>query len=87
MKPDPATVPGRNCADLDPDLFFPAANDLKGLRAAKRLCHGCPALVECLEFALALERGTGHSGRSGVFGGTTPRQRAKIHTDRRRAAA
>jgi hypothetical protein len=39
----------------------------------------------CLEFALTIEATTGRTGRHGVFGGKTPRQRAEIA--RRRAAA
>lgn len=37
------------------DLFFPARDDwIAGrIKEAKRICHTCPVIVECLDFVLA----------------------------------
>lgn len=46
------------------DLFFGKSTEYE----AKRICGGCPANVECREYAL-------HSKQEyGVWGGMTPRQ-------------
>lgn len=54
------------CAQVDPELFFPA----KGVSAlpAKRVCAGCPVRAECLVEALV--RGE----EFGVWGGLTVRE-------------
>lgn len=73
-----------NCRDADTELFFPASNDISGGRQIIRVyCKTCPIMAECLEWALEMEGQAGHSGRSGIYGGTTPRQRAGIYRKRR----
>jgi len=81
---DPATIEDRNCATGDPEAFFPSAVDVRGVAAAKRICAGCPALDVCLEWAMHHERGTGHSSRTGVYGGLSARQRANLAAQQRR---
>ena len=68
----------RNCADVDPDVFFP--NDGAGVIAAQKVCAGCPVKDQCREYALA------NNIVYGVWGGTSERQRRRILRDRRRAA-
>ena len=65
------------------DLFFPDEKDGSKAAQAKRVCRGikgktdpCPVLAQCLEYGL--------SENHGIWGGTTPRDRAKL---RRGAAA
>ena len=45
------------CRDVEPELFFPAAEDGAArhaqVQAAKAVCAGCPVRVECLAEALA----------------------------------
>ncbi|MFI9645467.1 WhiB family transcriptional regulator [Streptomyces sp. NPDC052040] len=63
------------CEGEDPDLFFPvgsAGPALEETAAAKRVCHRCPVIGECLEWAL-------RSGQTaGVWGGTGERERAAL---------
>jgi WhiB family transcriptional regulator, redox-sensing transcriptional regulator len=63
------------CKDVpDPDVFFPGKGE--HAEAAKRVCAGCPVLVECLEFALATMRAPERD--HGVYGGLTPAERARL---------
>jgi Transcription factor WhiB len=63
------------CKDVpEPDLFFPGKGE--DGEAAKRICAGCPVLVECLEFALATMRAADRD--HGVYGGLTPAERARL---------
>lgn len=55
------------CASVDPELFFPKHGDTF---PAKRICAGCPVLLDCLEYA------TVHNEPSGIWGGLTPEERA-----------
>jgi WhiB family redox-sensing transcriptional regulator len=82
---DPVTIPERNCNGAQTEIFYPTGTEDSGIGEARRICNGCVALDVCLEFALAIEATTGRTGRHGVFGGKTPRQRAEIA--RRRASA
>jgi WhiB family redox-sensing transcriptional regulator len=73
------------CRDQPTALFFnpdyedyigghPASRGQRAIRErrAKAICHGCPVVQECLEWAL--ERGDGWA----VLGGTTPKERKRI---------
>ena len=60
------------CRDTDPDLFFPVGTTgpaLAQIEAAKAVCRQCPALEECLEFALATNQ------EAGVWGATSEEER------------
>ncbi|HEY6492090.1 MAG TPA: WhiB family transcriptional regulator [Trebonia sp.] len=48
--------------------------------AGKALCGACPARPRCLDWALA------KGEQSGIWGGTTPEERAEIVRQRRRDA-
>ena len=69
------------CHDAPPDLFFPVSEfgvAEEQITEAKRVCARCPVHVDCLEHALS--RGEA----SGIWGGTTERERR--HLRRRRGA-
>lgn len=69
-----ATFDGMNCRGVNPELFYPLETDRAGVRKAKEICVGCPAIEACLELAMTAETGS-HQYRHGVFAATTPRQR------------
>lgn len=63
------------CRDTDPDLFFPVGTTgpaLGQIEAAKAVCRQCPALDECLEFALATNQ------EAGVWGATSEEERRAL---------
>jgi WhiB family redox-sensing transcriptional regulator len=66
------------CATMDPELYFPDKGNggNKEFAIAKRLCFTCQYRVECLEWAL-------EHRETGVWGGTTERERSKIRRTRR----
>ena len=63
-----------NCADKPPSLFFPS--DGVGVEVAKRVCADCPMKAMCLEYALS------NRIDHGVWGGTSDRERRRIHKAR-----
>lgn len=73
-------LPGAQCAETDPEAFFPGAGvDQSG---AKAMCAACPIETReaCLEFALSesIDGETVH----GIWGGTNPAERALILKER-----
>jgi WhiB family redox-sensing transcriptional regulator len=74
------------CAGLDTNFFFPEGSGETGkreYRAAKLVCAGCPVKQQCLDYAVLLGLGPG----TGVYGGTTPTERAAaIKVARKRAS-
>lgn len=73
---DPRLVPAPGrwtgtaaCAEVDPETFFPLAEDSAGAEAAKRVCARCEVRQQCLAYAL----GTGMP--SGVWGGLSTAER------------
>ena len=67
------------CAQVGGDEWFPD----KGQAAteARRICHRCPAMVECREWAIERHE------PEGIWGGLSPRQRMRVRLDRAAAAA
>ena len=63
------------CRDAPTELFFAEKGD--SYRAAVAVCDACPVQAECLEYALAVERGIERE-TYGVWGGLTPRQRVQL---------
>ena len=53
-----------NCAEQHPSIFFPS--DGVGVERAKKLCEGCVAQSQCLEYALVnrVEHGVGRGVRA-----------------------
>lgn len=75
-----------NCKDMDTEIFFlpwgARTTTKKKLEdTAKAICISCPVVQQCLEFALATEE------TYGVWGGTTPEERAKILEQRKLEAS
>lgn len=63
------------CKGMDPELFL---ND-ETEQEAKKVCAGCPVVVECLDSAVFY-------GDQGVRGGLSEQERAPIILHRRRQA-
>jgi hypothetical protein len=72
-------LPGALCKGQDPVLWFPGAGG--SMKEAKAVCRACPARVLCLEWAVQADE------RAGVWGGTSPDERALIRTARRQDGA
>jgi hypothetical protein len=58
------------CTSADPEAFFPDKGN--SAKPAKDLCKRCPAIVECLDWALE------HNEQFGVWAGTTPDERKAL---------
>jgi hypothetical protein len=69
------------CAGTDTNLFFPGPNAKADQAAAKAVCAGCPVRDPCL--AEALYGPQAGSDDAGVFGGTTPAERARLRIQTR----
>lgn len=65
------------CGEADPELWFPKKGDSP--RPAKAICTDCPVRQECLEYAL-------ENSVTGVWGGTTERQRGRMRAQLAQAA-
>ncbi len=68
------------CANVDPELFFPQEVEMgdsrvvskyQNLSAAKAICNSCPLKLQCLEYAMK-------NYEVGVWGGTTEHQRDEL---------
>jgi len=66
------------CAEVDPELFFPAP--YQSARAAVAICGRCEVRGPCLAYAVA------HRLVEGVWGGLTARQRVLLSRARRRGS-
>ncbi|HEX4015877.1 MAG TPA: WhiB family transcriptional regulator [Frankiaceae bacterium] len=65
------------CADQDPDLFFPVGSSGPALRQtlrAKAVCAQCPVRSECLEWALDTAQ------PHGVWGGLDEQERSRLRS-------
>jgi WhiB family redox-sensing transcriptional regulator len=72
------------CAQADSDAWFPDKGGATEL--ARRICGGCPVRAECLEWALS-GADTWGGISTGIWGGTTARERAALRRARKAAAA
>lgn len=72
------------CRGVDPGIFFPPRHDAAAIKAAKAICARCPAesRAACVEYALTPGVRSGWQ-RSGIYGGLTPGELAKIRKARR----
>lgn len=63
------------CATTDPEIFFPEkgakGHSLYIVRAARRMCAGCPYKEPCLAWAVEHDE-------MGIWGGTTAKER-RVH--------
>ena len=66
------------CRGIDPDVLYPVSDEEAD--EAKAICDQCAVREACLEHALA------NREREGVWGGTTERERRRIHRQRRKSA-
>jgi WhiB family redox-sensing transcriptional regulator len=64
------------CAQVDPELFFPGPGQAPQAAAAKQVCAGCAVRGPCLEAALYGPQA--HDDHSGIFAGTTARDRVGL---------
>lgn len=70
------------CAETDPELFFPDDEKENGMkdtstarvRMARELCETCPVMAQCKNYAVM------YFEMEGIWGGTTPKDRAKIRS-------
>ena len=76
MADDFFSHPGRHCRGVHTSLFFTDTGNVTEARQAKSVCAGCPVLEECMEYAVA------DPELSGVWGGTTSRERREIRRER-----
>jgi hypothetical protein len=69
---------GAACTGVDPEIFFPTAEDGPVLgaqeRLAKTVCVGCPVRSACLAWAL-------RALPYGIAGGLTPEERRAFRAD------
>ena len=68
-------LPGALCKGQDPAPWFPRPGG--SMDRAKAVCRACPVRPQCLDWAVEADE------RAGVWGGTTPDERAQIRRDRR----
>jgi WhiB family transcriptional regulator, redox-sensing transcriptional regulator len=69
------------CHGADPELFFPVATAgraLEQVNSAKAVCVRCTVRADCLSYAL-------QTMQHGIWGGTTPDERAALRAVSRRA--
>ena len=69
------------CRYVGFDFFFAESGNYDLTREAVSICRGCSVRAECLDYAMSME--DGRSGRFGVWGGLTSRQRAQLATRRK----
>lgn len=63
-----------DCQGLDPNWWFPTQG--QPTEHARQICRGCPVRLACLSAALA------DPTLSGIWGGTTGRERQRIRLTR-----
>ncbi len=72
------------CRSEDPELFFPIGDDglsLRQIEQARAVCHGCPVVRACADWALR------HAEYDGVWGGMSAEERRSLRRDRRAGSA
>ena len=80
------------CATVDPEIFYPTEHAgrprtdgaVDPYEAARGVCAVCPVKEECLAFGSAMDDQFHH--RSGMFGGMSPDERARMAARSRRGA-
>ena len=70
------------CLDHNPEMFFPDPADRDGEDEAIAICETCPVKADCLTDAMESETYRLTSGRHGIWGGKTPRQRYAMYRRR-----
>jgi hypothetical protein len=67
------------CAETDPEIFFPPADD--PATEVQRICAQCPVREDCLAYAIDADE------QYGIWGGLDPRQRQNLRRRQRTARA
>lgn len=69
----PKTTGFEPCATTDPEIWFPERSNqyLKIMAIAKSLCHTCPIMYECAQYAIQTDV-------EGIWGGTNEKERRAI---------
>ena len=91
--PELFTVPSDTTLDAhktppcssDPDAFFPPTYSQRIVGKIGRVCAKCPLREKCLELSLSLQ--SKDPNLTGIWAGTSPRQRDKILRSKRRRSA
>lgn len=78
----PDWMDSASCAQADPELFFPIRGQNDVVRIAKRICASCPVSQQCVEYAM--EARAGNDWVTGVWGGTSFKERIKIRKRQQR---
>lgn len=63
------------CVGIDPELWFPEKGG--DPTDARRICAGCPVRLDCLDYALTVERWDGETAH-GVWGGLSGMERRAL---------
>lgn len=73
IPPSPPWMREAACRHADPALFFPERTDnvAAAVAGARVICGSCPVSGECLRWAV-------DNDESGVWGGTTERERRRV---------
>jgi hypothetical protein len=72
-------APCRNITDgAEIDRLFFSETEANIVEALTTYCQRCPYRIECFELGLSYETDSPGAHRYGIFGGTTPPQRASI---------
>jgi WhiB family redox-sensing transcriptional regulator len=72
------------CAQADPDAWFPGRGPAAVM--ASRICGHCPVCSKCPGYALS-GADTWNGVSTGIWGGTTPPERALLRSQRKADAA
>jgi WhiB family redox-sensing transcriptional regulator len=64
------------CTSADPDAWWPAKG--AAIRAAVRVCEGCPVRAPCLKYALDTNQ------KDGIWGGLSVNERRRLKREAKR---
>jgi WhiB family redox-sensing transcriptional regulator len=79
LPPPPRWHSQAACLDEDPELFFPDPGDMGKAAEAKRICHRCPVIDDCLKEAMGVEGSTARQSRYGIYGGLSANARRALY--------
>lgn len=65
------------CQEIPTDIFFPQPGRIGAAQAkqAIKVCRSCPVREECLAYAMSFP----DRSLPGIWGGTTERERSRLH--------
>jgi WhiB family redox-sensing transcriptional regulator len=73
----PSWMERADCQNLPTAMFFPqpGKGGAADSKTAIRICQGCPVREECLAYAMSFP----DRSLPGIWGGTTERERSRLH--------